>query len=283
MRRRAQFVLVALFTLCVMALPAAADVWNKTWPVTGAAQVRVYTDDGNIRVDTGDFMQVKAIVKTVGWRISDDQVRVVERQSGDRVELEVKLPSNTNDFHFRREISIELMVPRSAALDVHTGDGNITTHGIEGSLRSDTGDGNIAAVGAKGTIYLHTGDGNINADELDGSLTVDTGDGNLILVGRFDGVDARTGDGNIEVTAYAGTRVATTWNVRTGDGNIVLRLPDGVAADLDATTGDGRVSCDFPVTVSGKMASTSLRGPMNGGGPPLSIRTGDGNIKVEKR
>ncbi len=283
MRRRALFALSAFFILCVAALPAAADVWTKTWPVTAAAQVSVNADDGNIRVETGGSTQVKAIVRTVGWRIADDEVRVFEKQSGDRVELELKLPSRRFDIHFRREISIELTVPGNAELDLHTGDGNIATRGVEGTLRSDTGDGNITVVGAKGKIRLHTGDGNINAEELDGSLAADTGDGNLVVAGRFDGVDAETGDGNVEVTAYAGSRVASAWKVRTGDGDVTVRLPEGVAADIDANTGDGRITCDFAVSVSGKVDPATVRGPMNGGGPPLALRTGDGNIRVAKR
>ncbi len=280
MRDHALLVLFALVAPCVAVPAATADVWNKTWPVGGAAQVRVIADDGNIRVDAGEASRVKAVVRTIGWRISDDELRVVERQSGDRVEIEVKVPARNFGFRFRREISIELTVPQGTELDLHTGDGNLTTRGIEGSLRADTGDGNITAVGAKGTIYLHTGDGNIHAEELDGSLNADTGDGNLVLAGRFDAVDARTGDGNIEFTGYAGTRVASGWSLRTGDGNIEVRLPDGIAADLDASTGDGHVTCDFSVSISGRIKETSLRGPMNGGGPTLSIRTGDGNIKI---
>ena len=40
---------------------------------------------------------------------------------------------------------------------------------------------------------------------------------------------------------------------------------------------------DFPVTVSAELSPSTVRVLMNGGGPPLSIRTGDGNIRLEKR
>jgi len=274
---------VVLLSLGIIACPAYADVWDKSWNVSGNAQVRLNVDDGNIRVETGDFRQVRALVKTVGWRIAEDEVRVLERQAGDSLEIEVKVPSSHMDWHIRREITVELTVPRTAGLDLHTSDGNINTHGAEGSLRADTGDGNVTAIGAKGTIRLRTGDGNIDADELEGSLAADTGDGNVTVVGQFEVLDVQTGDGNLEVTAYAGSRLSSQWKLRTGDGNISLRLPDGVGANLDATTGDGRVTLDFPVQISGKVDPTAVRGPMNGGGPQLYIHTGDGNIKIEKR
>ena len=87
----------------------------------------------------------------------------------------------------------------------------------------------------------------------------------------------------MDVTACAGSRVASGWKLRTGDGNITVNLPDGIGADLDAHTGDGRMACDFTVAVSGKVEATRLRGPMNGGGPTLAVRTGDGNIKIVRR
>lgn len=274
--------LISLFSACLAASPASAEVWNKTLNVTGTAQVIVHADDGDIRVDTGDYREVQVRVETVGWRISDDEVRVTADQEGNRVSLQVKLPSHHPSFSFRRSISIELTIPRSSELDLRTGDGNVSTHAIEGSLRAETGDGNVNVGSANGEIRLHTGDGNITGEGLAGALVADTGDGNIRLEGRFQGVDVRTGDGNVEVTGQGGSRVASAWKLDTGDGNIVLRLPDGVGAELDAHTGDGRVTVDFPVTISGRSEETTVRGPMNGGGARLAITTGDGNIRISK-
>jgi DUF4097 and DUF4098 domain-containing protein YvlB len=283
MRNRALLGFAMLFGFGCFACRAYADVWDKEWGVPANAEVRVNANYGNIRIDAGDFTQIKAFVRTKGWRIAGDEVSVTANQTDKQIELEVKLLHSRKYWQINYEITIELTVPRSATLDLHTDHGNITTHGVEGSLRSDTGDGNIEAVGGKGTIRLHTGDGNINANELDGSLSADTGDGNVNLDGRFDVLDVRTGDGNLNGMAVAGSRVLSPWKFQTGDGNILLRLQDSVGADLDATTGGGRVTVDFPVTTSGTIHSRTVRGPMNGGGQQLYMHTGDGNINIEKR
>ena len=39
---------------------------------------------------------------------------------------------------------------------------------------------------------------------------------------------------------------------------------------------------DMPVTVSGKYESNSIHGKLNGGGSLLSIKTGDGSVRVGK-
>lgn len=283
MRYHALLGFAVLFILGCFACPAHADVWDKEWSVPANAQVHVNANYGNLRIDAGDFIQIKAFVRTKGWRIAGDEVSVTANQTDNKIELEVKLLHGRKYWQIDHEITIELTVPRSATLDLHTDHGNITTHGVEESLRSDTGDGNIEAVGGKGTIRLHTGDGNISANELDGSLSADTGDGNINLEGRFDGLNVRTGDGNLNGTAIAGSRLLSPWKFQAGDGNVLLRLHDNVGADLDATTGDGRVTVDFPVATSGAIHSKTVRGPINGGGQQLYIHTGDGNINIVKR
>ena len=282
MLRHATVGLFCLVSFIAAARPAAAEVWNKAWNVTGTAQILVSADDGDIRVDAGDSKEVQARVETAGWHISDDEVRIIATQEGNRINLQVKLPNQRFSISFRRSISVELKVPRSAELNLRTGDGNISTHAVEGALRADTGDGNINVGAAKGEIRLHTGDGNITGDGLAGALSADTGDGNIRLEGRLQVVDVRTGDGNVDVTALSGSRVESAWKLSTGDGNVVLRLPDGVGAELDAHTGDGRVTVDFPVTFSGRAEKSSVRGSMNGGGPQLTVSTGDGDIRIAK-
>ena len=61
------------------------------------------------------------------------------------------------------------------------------------------------------------------------------------------------GDGNIDAE-YQRQRFARNpgWMLRTGDGNMHLRLPGNFAADISgAHTGDGSVRVDFPMTTSG--------------------------------
>ncbi|HUJ20287.1 MAG TPA: hypothetical protein VLX58_02140, partial [Bryobacteraceae bacterium] len=62
-----------------------------------------------------------------------------------------------------------------------------------------------------------------------------------------------------------------------------VRLPQNFAADLDAHTGDGKITVDFPLTTSGSISTSELRGKINGGGQTLAIHTGDGPIRVERR
>lgn len=282
MKKLTLLAFVALLGFGCSVPSAFADAWYKEWSLPANAQIRISANYGNIRIDAGDETQTKASVRTIGWRIDAD-VQVTASQIDGGLQLEVKRLSSRKFWQVSHAIAIELTVPRGASLDIHTDHGNITTRGVGGSLRADTGDGNIEVVGGNGTVRLHTRDGNINARELDGSISADTGDGNINLEGRMDGMDVRTVDGNLGVTAFAGSSLSSDWSLRTGDGNIILRMQESLGADLDASTGDGRISLDFPVTTIGTSGSETVRGSMSGGGKKLSIRTGDGNINIEKR
>jgi len=268
MRHRiSAFMISALLLLALwgIAQPARADEWHKKYTVAGKPEVRVETNDGEVRVDAWDRNEIEAHVETVGWRIADNAVRVAEKQTGDRVELDVRIPRHWGwSMGGSRSLKIGLKIPREATLAVRTADGHITLTGV------------------KGEMHLSTGDGHIDAAGLDGRFVASTGDGHIRIEGRFDLLDLRTGDGNVEARALPGSKMAGGWTVRTGDGNVALRLPEGFQADLDAHTSDGRISLEFPVVLSGSISQSNLRGKINGGGAMLTVRTGDGSIRLEQ-
>ncbi len=74
--------------------------------------------------------------------------------------------------------------------------------------------------------------------------------------------------------------MAGNWSLHTDDGSIELRLPRDFAADLDASTSDGSVNVDFPLTAA-RIQDMSVNGKLNGGGLPLIAHTNDGSIEIE--
>jgi hypothetical protein len=243
---------------------ALADNWSKTFPISGHPDLRVNANDGSVTIRTWDRKEIEARVTTVHWRIPSD-VQVVDHQTGDHVELEVRMPRHAFLFNLgQRSIQVELRVPRELKSDIRTGDGSIIVENLRGETR------------------LSTGDGRIEATSLDGTLDAQTGDGRIITRGRFDMLNLHTGDGSIEAEVNNGSRITSEWSVRTGDGHVTLRLPASFSADLDVHTGDGHIQSDLPVTVSGSRNDHELRGKLNAGGPPLIVRTNDGSIRLER-
>lgn len=273
--------LAGLALVALAASPATGDEWSHRYPLKGVADLHVKTDDGSVRVDAVEGSEIEARVTTEGWRIAPGEVTITESQTGDRVDIEVRLPEHRHGFGgVQRSVRVELRVPKQAGLDVRTGDGAIDVRSLSGKLTLSTGDGAITAEGLSGEIRLHTGDGAIRATGLAGSLWADTGDGHMDVRGRFELLDLSTGDGGIEAAVEPGSRVEAAWSLKSGDGGITLRLPDGLGAELDAHTGDGHIALEKPVTVSGTVRENTVRGTLGPGGLPLRIHTGDGSIRL---
>jgi hypothetical protein len=260
-----------------------ADEVAKTFTVAGHAHVRVQTDDGAVRVSTGDIKQVEIRVEYTGYKLDRD-LQVTTSQNGDSVEVIAKTHGGSwFNFGVRHtSLRVEVHMPKDADLEVTTGDGSVEADSINGNLDVRTGDGHIMVQGAHGNIRLHTGDGHIEGRALDGRADITTGDGHVNVEGRFDGLTIRTGDGSVTARANQGSTVAAPWNIHTGDGSVDLDLPGEMQANLDASTHDGRISLGIPVTVEGTFSSTKIMGKMNGGGQAIVVRTGDGSIHLNK-
>ena len=301
-----------ILTMCVMflsllpsasaLLSASPDDWTKSFNLERTAKLRVETSDANIRVTSCDCTTVVARVTTQGWKIGGDGINIVDRQNGDQIDIEVRFPRHAFQMNWRnRRVDIEIKVPRDADLDLNTGDGNVDLQGVkgtillrsgdgnlnlselQGTLRASTGDGKIDMRDVRGDLTLHTGDGRIDVTGIDGSLRAETGDGRVRVNGRFDVLDLKTGDGGIEAMANEGSKLESNWRLNTGDGNLTLHLPATIAADVELSTNDGSIDFDMPVTVSGRAGKKEVHGQINGGGKLLSLKTGDGSIRLEKR
>jgi DUF4097 and DUF4098 domain-containing protein YvlB len=267
-----------------MVAPAArADEVTKTFTVNGHAQVRVQTDDGSVRVSTGDVQQVEVRVVFTGYKLDKD-LRVETSQNGNAVEVQTKTGSGGWFILGVRHTSlrVEVHMPKDSDLTVNTGDGSVEAASVGGSVDIHTSDGHIALDGAKGNIRLKSGDGHIEGRGLDGRADITTSDGHVNVEGRFDSLNIKTGDGSVTARADKGSTVSSPWNIHTGDGSVDLDLPGELQANLDASTHDGRISLGIPVMVEGTFSSTKIFGKMNGGGQAIVVRTGDGSIRLNK-
>lgn len=280
--RTAGVAAIALAAVSFAARPANAEEWTKTYTVSGRAHVRVETNDGAVRITTGDSKQIELRVLYTGYTV-DKNLTINSKQDGDLVELTARIHNNWGGWGINhRTLRLEVRMPREADLNVDTGDGSVEAQALNGSVDIHTGDGHIRVDGAKGDIRLRTGDGSIEGHDLDGKMEATTGDGHVTLEGRFDSLNIKTGDGSITARAGAGSRLANSWNIRTGDGSVDLSLPGDLHANIEASTNDGRISLGIPVTVEGTFSTSRISGKMNGGGEQLTVHTGDGSIHLSK-
>jgi len=286
MTTRAFPVMLALMLAPSSAAAAATRDWQKTFTVSGRPEVEVTTNDGRIRVHTGPAGEVRAEVHynshSWGWTFPSREPDVDLHQEGNSVTVTAREPSIFSFFGGSwMRLEIDVVVPADADLEVGSGDGSVRVEGpVSGRVTVHTGDGSIGVHGARGDVRLTSGDGAIEADDLDGSLYAHAGDGHVDVSGRFDRLDVHAGDGRVLATVARGSKLADDWRLGTQDGSLTVRIPRNLAAELDARTGDGSLHFDLPVEVSGQLRHHEVRGLLNGGGPLLRLRTGDGSLTL---
>jgi len=254
-------------SILVLAPLARSEEWSKTYTVSGQPDLSVDTSDANLHVDTWEQPTIAVHVTSSHYKIGAGGIQVIENQSGDRVELELRYPHHHFGVNIQfgsYRVDVDIHMPREGRLHLHTDDGAIRLANF------------------KGTMELESGDGAQEIDSVDGTLRAHSGDGHIRAAGRFDALDLKTGDGRIEARVLPGSRVASDWSLHTGDGNVSLELPDNFAADVDLHTGDGRITLDMPVTVEGLLGQSQVHGKLNGGGNRLTVETGDGSIRIAK-
>jgi DUF4097 and DUF4098 domain-containing protein YvlB len=255
---------IALF-ITIIALPAGAEQWSKTYSISGRPDLRVETSDANIRVDTWNQKTIEATVISTRYTIGEGGLQIEEHQNGDTVEINVRYPHHGITFDIgNHRVDINIHMPREGKVDLHTGDGKIEISNF------------------KGEMNLRSGDGSQTIQAVDGKLRASTGDGHITADGRFDELDLKTGDGHVEARAGSGSTLAGEWRLETGDGNVTLEIPGDLAADVSLHTGDGHIDLDVPLMAEGKLKQNEIRGKLNGGGKLMTIHTGDGSIHLRK-
>ena len=305
MNRQVLRPLAAPFALCASLVSAGCMVTVDSSEYTareekrfelqgGVPEVTLVTFDGSMEIRSWDQAAVRVEIEKRGPNKEvAESIEVRAEQAGSTIRLEVKKPAGETAGFLRQSPSAKLIVqlPRRAKVFARSGDGSITIERVEGDLDLDTGDGSIRGYDLAGKIRVHTGDGSVRLEEVAGSLDVDTGDGTVSIGGKLQGVKVVTGDGTVVVRAEEGSAMADQWEIRTGDGGVRLELPDGFAANLDASTADGRVRLEGIEAATDREPSTTdeageerlhreLKRALGGGGKLLRLRSGSGTITV---
>jgi hypothetical protein len=293
-----KFVLQAVVCMLAAVLASACVVVDsqghitreeKRFTVTGPPELKLTTFDGAIEIRSGAGRDVVVEIEKRGpTKETVEQLRVEAKQEANRIEVEVKRPSEESVFfgighHMSPTAKLIVTMPKEGNIVARSGDGAINIEGVSGRLELRTGDGSIRARDIGGDMLLETHDGSVVLDGVVGDLDLTTGDGSVTVSGKPGALKLKTGDGAITLRAESGTTMKDDWSVSTGDGGVTLYLPSDFSAEVDAHTGDGSIRSELNVNSGGDTDDErrSLRGRIGSGGKVLKIRTSDGSIRLK--
>lgn len=253
---------------CIGGNVTAEEIVAQSFDTSASPRVVVEMYNGHIEVTAGAEAKVLAEVTKHGAGFSQAEakdnlknVEVMMTQEGDTVRMVARRTGGPLVMG-NSGASIELTVPAGASLDLHTSNGHIRSNGVTGDISMDTSNGALEVDGGGGRLDLATSNGHIDV-EARGAI-----------------VDARTSNGQID---FRGSLAEGSHDFRTSNGRIEITLPSGAQFRIDASTSNGDVSTEFPVSRSGSSRDEELHGVV-GENPDVSITatTSNGDIDIRK-
>jgi DUF4097 and DUF4098 domain-containing protein YvlB len=125
-----------------------------------------------------------------------------------------------------------------------------------------TVNGSVSATGLRADAYASTVNGSVEV-ETTGEAEAQTVNGDVrVDMGRIGG--------------------SGPMHFSTVNGRVDVSIPESAALTVSASTTNGDISTDFPLTVRGRFGPRHLSGTIGGGGRSISLETVNGDIALHK-
>ncbi len=291
---------LALLAFLPLALPAQEVVGRRdrvftlSERVSNGDDVRVFTANGAITVTeaTGGTLEYRAEKERGDV---DDIGFVVRRGSGgiticaiydDDDECTDTGVNNRGrrwrNWGERARANVTVQVPRGTRVRVGSGNGDVSLAMAAAEARVASGNGRVRVSGVRGEVTASSGNGRVTVEEVTGPVRASSGNGD-VTIGTVEGpVSASSGNGDILVSME---RITGSGDMEfsSGNGRVEVTLPASFEAEVDAHTGSGAITTDFPIKVTGRLTRSRLRGTIGEGGRRLRMSTGNGSMELRRR
>ena len=261
-------------------------------PAGSSTQLRV-RDDGTFS-DTHDHDNEHHRMKEKGRQVTIGSSGGLDAHAN----LRITVPTD-------KQVSIYLAVGKVSVtnvngdLSIDAASAPVTSTGTRGELDIDVGSGAVQVTQSRGDLDIDTGSGSVSLSDVRGeNVSIDTGSGDVTSSDiRSNSLSIETGSGSIQSTALVAPQVSLqtgsgsvtadlsgeVWNVNveTGSGDVTLKMPQTLGAEVDIETSSGEIETDFEVSVT-RHARDHMTGRIGDGRGKIAIETGSGQIRLVK-
>jgi DUF4097 and DUF4098 domain-containing protein YvlB len=252
----------------------ALDLRTSTGDLTAAGPFRDCTLDATY--GDVDLSDADGTVKTSS---GTGEIRLA-RVTGSRVEARTSYGQ------------VELRGVRANAVAAHAGVGRVAVVDCSGSLELTSGYGDVTVERSTGSLTASSGSGDVVVRDFAGAsgeptkVALESSYGDVEVGGILDSVVASSASGDVAVTARPGSRVGGEWRLRSGYGQVEVRVPADFACAVDARTGYGSIDCEFPMRIEpGTASRNALRGTIGPSDEPagtLSLESSSGRVVIRR-
>ena len=222
-------------------LHAQASV-SESRPLAKDGRFELENTNGRVEISAWDEARVSIdATKRAASEHRLDDIRIEISGEGDSVRVRTRYP-RAHLFGGGGRVDYVVRVPRNARLKISNVNGHVEVAGVSG----DVGASNV-----NGSVEVHDAAGAVDATTVNGSVAV----------------------------ALARVDPQGRSDIHTTNGSVRLTLPADAAADIEARTVNGGVSCDFDLS-SESRSRRRLEGRIGAGGGRFELRSVNGSVTI---
>jgi hypothetical protein len=261
--KRYQVRLMGLSVLVCLSLSlgAMAQDFRKSYEVGAGGTVSVRNVSGDVIV-TGYEGETILVLGYKEGRDSD-RIWVEDNSTGNNVDVRVRYPEHCD---CNASIRFEVKVPRGGNYkfeSISSVSGDVEMSGVNGDLRARSVSGNVTVKGITGTVNASSVSGNVRVGENNGAVSGKSTSGNVEVE-----IAQLTGAGDMEFASVSG--------------NVLVKLPASLDAEVKMSTLSGGLKTDFPLQIEEPERGPGRRatGRIGGGSRNLKLSSTSGNVSL---
>ncbi len=222
-----------LFSVLAGATGLAQD-FHKVYTIPAGGLIRISNISGDVKIEGYNGSEI--VVDGYKTGRDRDLLTIEDVSSTDSVGIRVRYPEH---HHGNASVNFDVKVPQSVDYNfekIGSVSGNVSLRGVKGRMRAASVSGNVDVTGVSGLV---------NAESISGNVEVE-----MTSVG---------GSGEMKFSSISG--------------DVSVRAPKNLEADIDMSTISGSLRTDFPI---------EIREPRYGPGRSARGRIGNGsnNIRI---
>lgn len=298
--------------------PEVTERFSKTVRIGRTGSFELSNVSGNVTVTGGggDEVRIEAVKRARARDQSAakavlDELRIEVTELPNRLEVRTEHPRGRRNYVGSVDYTVSVPTGVDASIKAVSGDVRVTN--VKGELRVESISGNVVASGAARLAFAKSVSGDVDVTDAAGesalaiatvsgnlsgrnlkarALELSSVSGNVILTNvTCDRASVKTTSGNVE---YDGPLArAGRYEMHAHSGNVRLGVTTTTGFELEATTFNGDVRSDFPLTLragieggghrKGLRFNRSIRGSYGDGGAIVMLKSFSGDIVVTKR
>lgn len=298
--------------------PEVTERFSKTSRVgrTGALDLSNVAGDITVTGGSGDEIRIEAIKRARSRSGEDakqllDELRIDVIETGTRVEVRTQYPRNRRNYS--GSVDYTITMPSGGSATLRSVSGNVRVTNVKGELRAESVSGDMVTSGATRLSLVKTVSGDIEVTDAaaDGEVTVSTVSGDLTARGlKARAVDLSSVSGDVILTSVTTDRAIVKtvsggveysgpltrngrYEMTAHSGTIRLMVSETSGFEVEATTFNGDVRSDFPLTLrfgtddqdGGRRgrSNRSIRGSFGDASAIVHLKSFSGDIVITKR